>query len=61
MIQYKAMVDWWKENGVPTYMAVSAYLNISKPKGNTPTAPGSDFGNLEDLEAMFSSTGGLIQ
>lgn len=62
------MVDWWKENGVPVYMAVSGYLGLIKPKsggtkgsGSSGTGSGGDYGNLEDLARMFGDTGGLIQ
>lgn len=56
------MVDHWKHNGPPVYMAVAGYLGLIKPEKERPGATEEQkYGNLDDLEQMFAGTGGLIQ
>lgn len=61
------MVQHWKTNGIPTYMAVSGYLGLIKPGSGgtkstgTSAGGGGDYGSLEDLARMFEGSGGMIQ
>lgn len=50
------MVEHWKTNGVPTYMAISAVHGLIKKGGKKK----EEYGDLEDLEAMFEGSGGFI-
>ncbi len=58
------------QNGPPVYMSVAGYMGLIKkqsspnPSGPPPSSSREreeqKYGNLEELEAMFSSTGGVI-
>lgn len=39
--KYNAMLDWWKYNGPPTYIAAAGYMGLIKdrPKTKTPKEP----------------------
>lgn len=54
------MVKHWKSHGIPTYMAVSGYLGLVKPTGRG-TSDAKNYGNLDELAAMFGDSGGMIQ
>lgn len=56
MVQYYAMLDHWKYNGPPVHMSVAAYLGLVKERPEEVKV-----GNLNDLAAMFSGSGGMIQ
>lgn len=56
------MVEHWKYNGPPVYMSVAGYLGLIKEPAKRPDATDEQkYGNLEDLEAMFAGSGGMIQ
>lgn len=62
MPKYYAMLKHWKENGPPVYMAVAGYLGLIKPAAKRENASEEEkYGNLEELEAMFAGSGGVIQ
>lgn len=52
---YYAMCKHWKSYGPPVYMAVAGFLGLINTSKAKPKS-----GNLEDLERMFASTGGMI-
>lgn len=57
------MVEHWKTNGPPVYMAVAGYLGLIKTDKKATSSGGSsqEYGNLEELARMFEGTGGMIQ
>lgn len=57
------MVDWWEENGVPTYIVASAYVGIvgkKKKKSGTPAKGGHPGNDLNEL-LKLAGRGGMIQ
>lgn len=54
------MVEHWKLNGPPVYMAVAGYLGLIKEDKRRPKDE-SKYGSLEELANMFSNSGGMIQ
>lgn len=59
LVKYYAMIDWWGENGPPVYISVAGYLGLIKKR--SPKVREGTGGNLEELENMFASSGGMIQ
>lgn len=57
------MIEHWRQNGPPVYMAVAGYLGLIKgDKGSQSGLSDEEkYGNLEELEQMFASTGGMIE
>lgn len=57
------MVEHWKQNGPPVYMAVAGYLGLIKTDGKASSTKKDtgQYGDLNDLARMFQGTGGLIQ
>lgn len=56
------MVRHWEDLGVPTYIAVSAYLGLTKAsRSGKKVVEEEQYSNLDELEKMFAGTGGLIQ
>jgi hypothetical protein len=55
------MVEHWQANGPPVYMAVAGYLGLIKTTGRKGQTDKERYGNLEELAAMFQSSGGMIQ
>lgn len=51
------MLDHWELNGPPVYIAVAAYLGLIKEDKKS----SKDYGDLDDLAAMFAGSGGMIQ
>jgi len=56
MYEYNAMQKHWRLNGPPVYMAVAGYLGLIKEDKKAST----EYGSLDELAAMFGSTGGEI-
>lgn len=57
------MLDHWEEFGPPVYITAAAYLGLGtgkKPNGKSGQTDEQKYGNLEELAAMFQSTGGVI-
>jgi len=61
--KYFLMLDWWEEHGPPPYIAIASYLGMNKrkPKKKQASTGSKETGNLNDLAAMFSASGGMIQ
>jgi len=62
---YQKMQDHWTTHGPPVYLSVAGYLGLikkKKPKGKGQGQPSQKMtGSWDDLERMFSQTGGVIQ
>ena len=56
------MLDHWQANGPPVYMAVAGYLGLIKSDSKSGESKAqSQYGDLNELAAMFGETGGVIQ
>lgn len=67
------MLDHWEDFGPPVYISAAAYLGLTKKRSSstpdqddkTENVERSDdekkYGNLNELAAMFSGSGGVIQ
>lgn len=58
------MIDWWKHNGPPVYVAAAGYLGLIKERKPTSTAKpatgGHKGGDLNELFKM-AGPGGMIR
>lgn len=66
------MVDHWEKNGPPVYIAVAGYLGLigtkdgkkptggDAPKASKPIGSNGEKGNLNDLAALLSGSGGIL-
>lgn len=56
MFEYNAMLTHWGKYGPPVYMSVAGYLGLIKEDKKA----SKEYGSLDELAAMFGSTGGEI-
>lgn len=54
------MLDHWEDFGPPVYITAAAYLGLTGKGKTAEKADEEKYGNLEELAAMFSGTGGVI-
>jgi len=56
------MVDWWEENGVPAYIAVSAYMGLIGKKKKSSGKPARGGHKGDDLNELLklAGPGGMI-
>lgn len=54
------MLEHWKLNGPPVYIAVAGYLGLIKPEAGVDKQKREEVGNLNDLLGMATSNG-MIQ
>lgn len=54
------MLDHWEAFGPPVYISAAAYLGLTGKDKGTDQTDDQKFGNLEELETMFQSSGGVI-
>lgn len=54
------MLDHWEAFGPPVYISAAAYLGLGGKGDSSAKTDEEKYGNLEELAAMFQSTGGVI-
>lgn len=54
------MLDHWEDFGPPVYITAAAYLGLGGKGNDTGKTDEQKYGNLEELAAMFESSGGVI-